>query len=146
MPKTIEPLILMSLEQSTMVSTWNEMLGAKKLPNRKWRIDTYVYDIIGTIDEAMQEIPEAERYDEDGELKIPKVWKGRKVRGLADGEYLETFDLFCKEDGVTFNSANLEVALDWCKDERWDKHRDFRKAWKKLSAIVSQKSQGKTRG
>jgi len=41
------------------------------------------------------------------------------------------------ENGVAFDSADLKVALDWCKHERWDRHPDFPKAWKELSAMVS---------
>ena len=134
MSKATQPIILMSREQSSMVSTWNEMLGATKLSNGKWRIDTYGHEILGSIYEL---IPEAELYDENDELKIPKVWKGQKIFGLADGEYLETYNLFCNEDGVAFDSADLKVALDWCKHERWDRHPDFPKAWKELSAMVS---------
>jgi hypothetical protein len=82
-----ETTILMSREQSTMVSCWTELLGPADEGDGTWTIAVYGYEWLGSIYGL---IPEGERYEEDGGFKVPVEYEGHRIRGLADGEYLET--------------------------------------------------------
>jgi hypothetical protein len=78
-------------------------------------------------------------YDEEGELRVPKEWEGQKIRGLGDGEYLETEELLCREEGVEFDASSLHLALAYCEENEWDKYEGFQKAWDELSELVAHK-------
>jgi hypothetical protein len=78
-----EIAILLSREQSTMVSSWTEHLGFSKVAEKTWRIGTYGYNWLGSIYDL---IPEEQFYDDAGDLLIPDEWEGCKIRGLADCE------------------------------------------------------------
>lgn len=127
----------MSREQSTFVSTWNEMLGVEKLKGDKWRIGVFGYDLLESIYDL---VPEDQLYDEDGEIKVPTEWDGRKIRGLADGEYLETDELvLANQDIVEFDVSCLQRALNYCQENGWDKENGFQKAWDELATLVGEK-------
>jgi hypothetical protein len=103
-------LILMSREQSSMVSTWSEMLCLNKVSSSKWSIGIYSYEILGSIYEL---IPEEKRlYDEDGRIIAPDEVDGKAVFGLEDGEYVQTDELVLREEGVEFDASSLQIARD----------------------------------
>jgi len=131
------PNILLSREQSTMVSSWNEMLGVEKLEGGKWRIGVFGYK---TLESIFDLIPEDQLYNDDGDIKVPTEWKGQKIRGLADGEYLETEELVsANEYTAEFDASTLQVALDYCRGNGWDRENDFQKAWDELVILVATK-------
>ena len=80
--------LMLSREQSSVVSNWDEHLGLIQISDTVWKIGTFGYEIIGSIYDL---VPEDQRYDDDGELVIPESWEGKRIIGLEDGEYLQTF-------------------------------------------------------
>jgi hypothetical protein len=129
--KDLPPTILMSREGSSMASTWTEHLCVSCLDG-KWLIGEYGYNWAASIDD----IPEEERYTEDGELKIPEEWNGHKVLGIADGEYIETDELVERVNYIEFLSSDIHTAVKFGIEFGWRKYQEFPIAMEKLRAIV----------
>jgi hypothetical protein len=134
--KDLPPKILMSREGSSMASTWTEHLCVSCLDG-KWLIGEYGYNWAASIDD----IPEEERYTEDGELKIPEEWDGHKVLGIADGEYIETDELVERGNDIEFTENELKKAIDFAVNYGWNDYPNFDKAMKQLEKIVIDSSQ-----
>jgi hypothetical protein len=124
--------LILSREESTMVSTWEEHLGLLQMSNKLWRIGTFVYQWIGSIYDL---IPESQLYSDDGELIVPEEWDGKKIIGLADGEYLQTNELDTA-DYVEFAPKSMKSALEFCKSRGWAAHPNFELAWLQIEASV----------
>ena len=125
--------LLLSREQSTMASSWDEHLGYCQVSEKKWRIGTYGYEWIGSIYEL---VPEEELYDDDGELVVPEEYQGRKIIGLADGEYLQAEDLV-SEDYIDFTPLQIRRARAYCLEQGWDKVEGFDQAWLRFVSVVN---------
>ena len=110
--------ILILREQSTMASTWTELLGVENLGDGKWCIGCYAHNWLGSIFDL---VPEDQLYDENEELIVPTEWEGQKIIGLGDGEYLETEELISKDDKVEFDASTIQLALDYCTVNEWEK-------------------------
>jgi hypothetical protein len=56
-------------------------------------------------------ISEDERYDENGNFKVPDEYDGHRIRGLADGEYLETDELVKdpSAENITFRQIEPRI-------------------------------------
>jgi hypothetical protein len=134
--KDLPPTILMSREGSSMASTWTEHLCVSCLDG-KWLIGEYGYNWAASIDD----IPEEERYTEDGELKIPDEWDGHKVLGIADGEYIETDELVERGNDIEFTENELKKAIDFAVNYGWNDYPNFDKAMKQLEKMVVDSSQ-----
>ena len=134
--KDLQPTILMSREGSSMASTWTEHLCVSCIKG-KWLIGEYGYNWAASIDD----IPEEERYTEDGELKIPEEWDGHKVLGIADGEYIETDELVERGNDIEFRENELNKAIDFAVNYGWNDYPNFDKAMKQLEKIVVNSSQ-----
>lgn len=134
--KDLPPTILMSREGSSMASTWTEHLCVSCLDG-KWLIGEYGYNWAASIDD----IPEEERYTEDGELKIPEEWDGHKVLGIADGEYIETDELVERGNDIEFTENELKKAIDFAVNYGWNDYPNFDKAMKQLEKIIVDSSQ-----
>lgn len=134
--KDLPPTILMSREGSSMASTWTEHLCVSCLDG-KWLIGEYGYNWVASIDD----IPEEERYTEDGELKIPDEWDGHKVLGIADGEYIETDELVERGNDIEFTENELKKAIDFAVNYGWNDYPNFDKAMKQLEKMVVDSSQ-----
>ena len=134
--KDLPPTILMSREGSSMASTWTEHLCVSCLDG-KWLIGEYGYNWAASIDD----IPEEERYTEDGELKIPDEWDGHKVLGIADGEYIETDELVERGNDIEFTENELKKAIDFAVNYGWNDYPNFDKAMKQLEKIIVDSSQ-----
>ena len=124
--------ILLSREQSSMASNWEEHLGFVKEAENVWRIGNFGYHWIGSIYDL---IPEDDLYGSDGELLVPETWNGQKITGLADGEYLQTDELVTADD-VEFTSSKLGEALEFCKSNGWSDHPKFDLAWLQIETSV----------
>jgi len=135
-PPELPPTILMSREGSSMASTWTEHLCVSCIKG-KWLIGEYCYNWAASIDD----IPEEERYTEDGELKIPEIWDGHKVLGIADGEYIETDELVERGNDVEFYATELEKAIKFAVDFGWNDYTNFDVAMKQLQKIVVESAQ-----
>lgn len=134
--KDLPPTILMSREGSSMASTWTEHLCVSCIEG-KWLIGEYGYNWAASIDD----IPEEERYTEDGELKIPEEWDGHKVLGIADGEYIETDELVERGNDIEFTESELKKAIDFAINYGWNDNPNFDKAMKQLEKTVVDLSQ-----
>jgi hypothetical protein len=117
--------IYLSREESSMVSSWTNHLALETLPTNTWRLGTYGYNWLGSIYDL---IPEEQLYDDAGEMIIPDEWEGQKIRGLADGEFLETDELVTA-DYVEFSADCIHIARDFCNDRGWCEIPDFELAW-----------------
>ena len=124
--------ILLSREQSSMVSTWEENLGFFQESEKRWCIGTFGYEWLGSIYDL---VPESQRYSEDGELNVPEEWDGKKITGLSDGEYLQT-DKLVSADDMSFTAATLKKAREFCESRGWASHPNFGLAWLQIEAAV----------
>lgn len=122
--------LLLTKKLSSMVSTWEEHLGFQQISESRWRVGTYVYNWLG-----LDAIPESDRCLEDGELVIPDEIDGRKIKGLVDGEYLETDELIARDD-VEFAVEDLNLARQFCQRQAWDEIANFDYAWFLIESTV----------
>jgi len=125
------PQILISREGSSMSSSWTEHLCISRIGN-KWTLGEYGYNWAASIDE----IPEEERYNEEGDINVPDEWNGHKVLGIADGEYIETDELVGNGNEIDFESSEIKDAIAFAIEFNWDMHPQFDEAMKKLQIIV----------
>ena len=124
--------LLLSREESSMVSCWTNHLGFSQISEDLWRIGTYGYNWLGSIYDL---VPEDQLYDEAGELIVPERWDGHKIIGLADGEYLETDELV-SSDYVDFSAANIEIANLFCDERGWSDVAEFERAFLRVISEV----------
>ena len=126
------PLILISREEASRSSSWNEHLCISRVGN-KWTLGEYGYNWAASINE----IPEDERYTEEGDINIPDEWNGHKVLGISDGEYIETDELIGNGNEIDFESSAIKDAIAFAIEFNWDAHPQFDEAMKKLQMIVA---------
>jgi len=122
--------ILLSREQSSMASTWEEHFGFEKIDENTFRIGTFGYNWL-----SLEVIPEDERYDENDEIIIPEEIDGHKINGLVDGEFLETDELITRDD-LKFTSEEIKKGLNFCVSHGWEKHPNFDYAWLQIERTV----------
>lgn len=128
--------ILLSREQSSMASTWEEHLGFEAIDENTFRIGTFGYNWL-----SLEVIPEDQRYDENDEIIIPEEIDGHKINGLVDGEFFETDELITRDD-LKFTNEEIKKGLDFCVSHSWDKHPNFDYAWYQVkSTVVKSKNQ-----
>ena len=115
-------LIVASVEQSTMVSTWTEYLCLHRTAEGKWCLDIRGYEVIG----------EATEYQND-EGNLPDQIDGQDVIGTEDGFVIVDdlvlhsdsypiyeFDKFSADEfEETFSPGNAE----WCDSDTKQKIR-----------------------
>lgn len=102
--------LMLSREQSSMVSNWDEHLGLIQISDTVWKVGTFGYEIIGSVYDL---VPEDQRYDDDGEFVIPESWEGKRIIGLEDGEYLQTDELVAANN-IEFTASQLKIAREFC--------------------------------
>ncbi len=106
-----------------MASTWETHLGLTEVSEGKWSIGTYCYNWIPG------------SFDEEGEIIIPDELDGHRVRGVADGEYIETDELI-NRGHTLFNSKTLKAAKDFCEAHGWSKVTGFDRAFLRVVSAV----------
>ena len=116
-----------------MSSSWEEHLCISR-DGMLWTLGEYGYNWAASIDE----IPEDERYTEDGDINVPDEWKGHKVLGIADGEYIETDELVENGNSVQFDFASLSKAINFAKEFEWDQLPDYRSAMQRIESMVKE--------
>ena len=131
--QAMEPLILMTREGSSMVSTWEEHLCLCRIGDR-WYLGEYNYNWAVSV----YDLPENKVERENDELYVPEEFEGHKVLGIADGEYIETDELLSRGNGVEFDSRSIEKAIEFVNDSEWGQYHGFREAMDKLKLMVSQ--------
>jgi len=114
-------------------STWTEHLCVSRVGN-SWFLGEYGYNWAASI----YDIPEEDRYAEDGEFNVPDEWEGHKVLGIADGEYIETDELVARGNYIEFETGAVEKAIEFAIEFEWREHQGFDDAIKKLRMIVSE--------
>jgi hypothetical protein len=129
----MSPMILLSREESSMSSSWVEHLFISRVGN-KWSLGECRYNWAASIDE----IPEDERYNDDGGINVPEEWNGHNVLGIANGEYIETDELVSNGNEIDFEPDAIDEAIEFAIDLEWHKVKDFYQVMKRLRMIVSQ--------
>jgi hypothetical protein len=124
--------ILLSREQSSMASTWTEMIGFFEEKSGDWVLGNCGHEIIGSIYDLLTE---EQLYTDDG-FKIPEEINGVKVHGIEDGEYLESEDIIFYDDTVRFNRETFQKAVDYFKMYDWNTHPEYEIALNKLRSEV----------
>lgn len=124
--------LLLSREESSMVSCWTNHLGFSQISEDLWRIGTYGYNWLGSIYDL---VSEDQLYDEAGELIVPERWDGHKIIGLADGEYLETDELV-SSDFVDFRPEEIDTARAFCVERGWSDVGEFDRAFLRIISVV----------
>jgi|688.fasta_scaffold546969_1 hypothetical protein len=79
-------IFIAAKEMSSMTSTWTEILALEKLNDENWQLHQGRLETIGSI----YDLYEDKIYDKDGNFVLPKSYKGHRIVGLADGEFLLT--------------------------------------------------------
>ncbi len=64
---SFKPVVLDGREQSSMASTWNEFLVLKQDELGRFYLAICQQEVLGSI----YDLPEDDRYDEDGETVVP---------------------------------------------------------------------------
>lgn len=85
-----------------------------------------------TLGSIYQLIPEERLYDEDGELIVPKTYKGKRVVGLEDNEYLLSSSLWEESRSPSFDKNSLDAAENYCNEGSWSGEEGFASAWASL--------------
>lgn len=119
--------ILMSREESSMVSTWDVHLcletagGTLQLSNRQYEGLASVHDY------------EVESEEGDVEYDLPDEIDGKAVVGISDdmvvGGELVYFD---EDDSIELSVGELKAARGWLNQHRWDFRAGFRAAWRDI--------------
>jgi hypothetical protein len=125
--------LLLGREQSTMVSTWIEILALLKTSTGKWKLSTGGLEWVANIHDI---VPTDDLYDEIGNLNIPEVHEGQRVVGVDDGEYLVADRFVGNDFSNEFDEENLLVAKSYCQTERWSECEGFDSAWGVVVARV----------
>ena len=128
-----QPTVLLSREQSSMVSTWEEYLCIERVRDETWQIGVYQSDVIGNVYDV---VPEEQRYTDDGELFVPEEVNGRRVYGLSDGEWLLSGELVCIDDFLTFESKDVGAVRQFAVDQHWDRCERFEAAMSEAMALL----------
>ena len=130
--------ILLSREQSSMASTWEEHLGFEAIDENTFRIGTFGYNWL-----SLEVIPEDQRYDENDEIIIPEEIDGHKINGLVDGEFLETDELIARDE-IKFTNEEIKKGLNFCESHGWENHPNFDYAWLQIESTVVKSKKPKT--
>ena len=134
MSNTTKPFILLTREQSSMVSTWTDHLCVS-VDSGRFTIGIYMYEILGSIYEL---VPEDELYDEQGNMVFPAEINGQEVIGLADGEFVQIENLLESGPSLQFSSDQVEDAKAFADDHGWSSYSGFDVAMKQLDQYVQQ--------
>ena len=127
--------ILLTRENASMENTWTEHLCLSQRPGRRLRLGTYSREWLGSIHEI---VPEAQRFNAvTGELVVPRVVYGRRVVGLADGEYLESENLVETDDFAECSVDDLAPAQRMCAGSGWNRHRFYAEAWDEVRSLAA---------
>jgi hypothetical protein len=119
---TVRIVIVASVEQSTMVSSWTEHLCLHRTAEAKWCLDIRGYEIIG----------EASEYENE-EGNLPDQIRGQDVIGTAD-DYVIGGDLVLHSDSYPiyefdkFSTEEFEKIFspgnaEWCENDTKQKIR-----------------------
>ena len=125
--------ILMTMEKSSMASTWEVMLKLTDLGGGNWNISECGQEIIGNFYEL---IPEGLQFDDNGEMRIPGEISGKKVIGIEDGEWLLGEDIVDGE-GVTFKRETLAKAKAFLEEYEWTLSEYYEELWSEVVRRVS---------
>lgn len=112
---SFEPVVLDGREMSSMVSTWTELLVLKADNEGRFYLAICQQEVLGSI----YDLPEDERYDDDGEPRIPAEFEGKPVVGLSDGEWLQGPDLEETDTSAAFEFGSLLVADEFLAEHEW---------------------------
>lgn len=110
-----------------MVSAWTEHLCLEEHDDGSLFLGLSGPELVGSIDEL---IPD-DRFDKDGEPKIPETCYGKKV-WVEDNEFLVTGELVPCIDSVVVTKGNLEIASAYCHEHGWNTEPDFTRAWNEI--------------
>ena len=124
--------ILLSREQSSMASTWTEMIGFFQEKSDDWVLGNCGHEIIGSIYDLLTE----EQLHADDGFQIPEEINGVKVHGIEDGEYLESEEIIFYDDTVRFNRETFQKSIDYFEMYDWNKHPEYEIALNKLRSSV----------
>lgn len=134
--ETDKSTILMTMEKSSMASTWGVMLKLTDLGAGNWDLTECGQEIIGNFYEL---VPEEERFDDNGEMIIPQEIDGKKVLGIEDGEWLLGEGIVDGE-GVTFKKETLAKAKDFLEEYEWTLSAQYEALWWEIVRRVSQEN------
>lgn len=126
-------VILMTMEKSSMASTWEVMLKLTDLGEGNWNLSECGQEIIGNFYEL---VPEENRFDDNGEMLIPEVIDGKKVIGIEDAEWLLGEDIVDGE-GVTFNKETLMRAKEFLEEYEWTLSEHYDELWTEIIRRVN---------
>ena len=126
-------IVLLSRKESNMWSSCTSHLGLEKITDESWRLGVYTHNWLGLITDL---VPEDQLYDDAGELIIPDEWDGHKISSLNEDGYLETDELI-SSNYLDFNESQVELARDFCLENRWGDLPDFDNAFHRLVITVT---------
>ena len=124
--------ILMSGEESSMVSTWTVYLCLEKLEGGAVQLSERQYEGLGMADEYA-----VETEDGDTEYELPDEIDGKTVVGIDD-EVVVGGDLTLWDDSrsVRLGPGQLQEATAWVSEYGWDRRPGFPEAWKRIEKLL----------
>lgn len=102
-------------ESSSMSSTWTEILALEKHDGGNWQLHQGGLEIVGNI----YELDEDKIYDDDGNLVVPKSYKGQRIVGLGDGEYLLTNNFVIEISSNHFLAGDHKTYRPFLVENDW---------------------------
>ncbi len=125
--------ILMTMEKSSMASTWQVMLKLTKLGNKNWELSECANEWIGSFYDL---IPEDDQFDANGEMRLPDMIDGRRVIGIQDGEWLLGEDIVDGET-ITFSKETLAKAKSFLQEHEWTLSEHYDDLWSEIIRRVN---------
>lgn len=111
-------VFLAAMEGSSMASTWTDLLALEKLDDGQWRLHHGALQMAG----SLCDIPEGRRrYDDDGNIVPPRTFRGEKVAGIADGEFILIDKFFSDASSPPFKKDQWHIAEKFLLEHGWIK-------------------------
>jgi hypothetical protein len=114
-------VFLAAKEMSSMVSTWTDILALERIEPGQCRLHHGGLEIMGSVNEI-----ESGRtnIDVNGHRVAPKQYKGQRVVGLADGEFMLSNKFYAEESSEPFGWDNVSTCASFLKEQGWADPRD----------------------
>ncbi len=122
-------VVIMSLEQSTMASTWTEYLCVRVLAGGRARLEVCQYEALA----------ENSFFDDDGNpTQLPTHIDGKEVVGIEDdyvvGGELTCHDIEDPELALEFGRQDQDLVNDWLNAHHFNlTERELRSLWAVIS-------------
>ena len=109
-------IFLAARENSSMVSTWTDILALENVEPGRWRLHQGGLEVLGSI----HAMPEGVlQFDDDENPIEPTAYDGKQVVGLADGEFMLSDTFIAEESSEPFASGDYLTCRTFLQEQGW---------------------------